>query len=116
MTQGAQQAPVSERLALAGLARQAALESHEVASLDSRPPLARTTGGREPVEGVGAIAAPGGGYEITLYVVARPVSLQRLAANLRERVRRSAQANGLGDELYAVNVIVTDVVSDQERR
>ena len=115
MTQELEQVPASERVALAGLARQAALDSHEIASLDSRPPLARTVGGREPVEGVGAVAAPGGGYEITLYVIARPVSLQRLASNLRERVRVSAQANGLGDAIYAVNVIVTDVVGGERR-
>lgn len=115
MTQKQEQTPASERVALAELARQAALDSHEVASLDSRPPLARTGGGREPVEGVGAIAAPGGGYEITLYVIARPVSLQRLGSNLRERVCRAAQANGLGDAIYGVNVIVTDVVGDEPR-
>ena len=97
-------------MALAGLASQAALDSHEVASLDPRPPLARTSAAAEQIEGVACMAAPGGGYEVTLYVIARPVSLQRLAGNLRERVRRSVDAHGLGDELRAVNVSVTDVV------
>jgi hypothetical protein len=100
-------------MALAELARQAALDAHEVASLDPRPPLARTAVAAEQIEGVACMAAPGGGYEVTLYVIARPVSLQRLAANLRERVRRSAEAHGLGDELRSVNVTVTDVVAEE---
>ena len=68
------------------------------------------------MDGVACVASPGGRYEITLYVVARPVSLQRLGEHLRERVRRSAEAHGLADELEAVNVFVTDVVSADEGR
>jgi hypothetical protein len=98
MAHGAQPTPVSERAVLAELARQAALDSHEVAA----------------IAGVQSIAAPGGRYELTVRVVARPVSLGRLGAHLRERVRRSAEAHGLGDELGAVNVTVTDVVSVEE--
>jgi hypothetical protein len=107
---------VSERLTLAQLARGAALGTRGVASLDSRPPMAATTAAGERVDGLVCVAAPGGRYEITLYVVARPVSLERLAEDLRERVRRSAEANGFGDELGPVNVIVTDVVTEEDRR
>jgi len=108
--------PVSERLALARLAREAALDSHEVASLDPRPSSAATTSGGERVEGVASLAAPGGAYELTLYVIARPVSLHRLGEQLRQRVRRSAEAHGLGEELGAVNVVVTDVVGEEGGR
>jgi uncharacterized alkaline shock family protein YloU len=111
-----QHAPTSERMTLAALARQAALDSHEVASLDVRPPLAHTAAASEQIDGVACIAAPGGGYEVTLYVIARPVSLQRAASNLRERVRRSVEAHGLGDELRTVNVSVTDVVPEERSR
>jgi hypothetical protein len=112
MTTEEQHAPTSERMALAALACQAALDSHEVAALDPRPPLARTAADADQVDGVACIASPGGGYEVTLYVIARPVSLQRAASNLRERVRRAAEAHGLGDQLTTVNVSVTDVVPD----
>jgi hypothetical protein len=98
MAQRAQQTPVSERLALAQLASHVALDSHEVAALRD----------------VQSIAVPGGRYEVTLHVIARPVSLGRLGTHLRERVRRSADAHGLGDVLGAVNVTVTDVVSVEE--
>ncbi len=108
--------PISDRLALAGLASRAALDSHEVASLDSRSPLARTEAATEQVHGVACTAYPGGGYEVTLYVIARPVSLQRLAGQLRDRVRRSVDAHGLGDDLRTVNVIVTDVVTEERPR
>lgn len=116
MIHGAQPIPVSARLALAELARHTAADSHEVASLDPRPPPAHTVGAGEQVDGVACLAAPGGGYEITLYVIARPVSLHRLAGQLRERVRRNVEAHGLGDELAVVNVIVTDVVVAEDVR
>lgn len=101
-------------MALAELARLAAMDSHEVASLDPRPPTASTAVVGEQIDGVACIAAPGGGYEVTLYVIARPVPLRRLAANLRERVRRSVETHGLGDELRTVNVTVTDVVAAEK--
>lgn len=116
MRQGVQQTPASERLALAALACHAALGSHGVASLDPRPPLAHTVAAEERIDGVACVAAPGGGYEITLYVIARPVSLQRLATRLREGVRRSVEAHGLGDELRTVNVTVTDIVAEEVGR
>jgi hypothetical protein len=97
MTRMAGQAPVSQRAALAQLARQAALESRDVAA----------------VEEVESVAAPGGCYEIKLRVVGRPVPLGRLASDLRQRVHRAARARGISDELGPVNVIVTDV--EEER-
>lgn len=98
MTRAVGRSSVSQRAALAQLAAQTVLDSHEVAALES----------------VMCVAEPDGRYEVTLGLVARPVSLHRLSKNLRERVRRAAEARGLGDELGAVNVIVTDVVSVEE--
>jgi hypothetical protein len=100
---------VSERLALAQLARDAALGTRGVASLDPRPPMAATAAGGERVDGVVCLAVPGGRYEITLYVVARPVPLEQLGHQLRERIRRSVEAHGVVDALGPVNVVVTDV-------
>jgi hypothetical protein len=107
---------VSERLTLAQLARGAALATRDVASLDPRPRMAATAAGGERVDGLVCVAAPGGRYEITVYVVARPVPLERLGEDLRERIRRSVEAHGLGDQLGPVNVVVTDVVSEEARR
>jgi hypothetical protein len=100
---------VSERLALAHLARDAALATRGVASLDPRPPMAATAAGAERVDGVVCLAVPGGRYEITLYVVARPVPLEQLGEQLQERIRRSVEAHGVVDALGPVNVVVTDV-------
>jgi hypothetical protein len=107
---------VSERLTLAQLARDAALGASGVASLDPRPPAAATIAGGERVDGLVCLAAPGGRYEITLYVVARPVPLERLGEDLRQWVRRSVEARGFGDELGPVNVVVTDVVCEEGGR
>jgi hypothetical protein len=107
---------VSERLTLAQLARGAALGTRGVASLDPRPPMAATAAGGERVDGLVCVAAPGGRYEVTLYVVARPVPLERLGEDLRERIRRSVDAHGLGGQLGPVNVIVTDVVTEGDGR
>jgi hypothetical protein len=113
MAHGGRQPLESERLALAQVAREAALDAHGVASLDPRPPMAGTAAGGGRVDGVTCVAVPGGRYEVTLYVVARPVSLERLGEDLRNRIRRSAEAHGLGDELGPVNVIVTDVATEE---
>ena len=110
---------VSERLMLAQLARDAALGTRGVASLYPRPPTAATAAtaaGSDRVEGLVCVAAPGGRYEITLYVVARPVPLERLAEHLRERVRRAAEVHGFNDELGPVNVVVTDVETEEVAR
>jgi hypothetical protein len=112
MAREGRQPLLSERLALAQLARDAALGTRGVASLDPRPPMAATAAGGERVDGLVCIAVPGGRYEITLYVVARPVPLERLAEELRERIRRSVEAHGVVDALGPVNVVVTDVESE----
>jgi hypothetical protein len=102
---------VSERLALAQLARDAALGTRGVASLDPRRPMAATAAGGERVDGVVCVAVPGGRYEITVYVVARPVPLEQLGEQLRARIRRSVETHGVVDALGPVNMVVTDVES-----
>jgi hypothetical protein len=78
--------------------------------------MAATAAGGERVNGVVCLAVHGGRYEITLYVVARPVPLEQLGEQLRERIRRSVETHGVVDALGPVNVIVTDVESKAAAR
>lgn len=102
------------RGALARLAREAAVQSHEVVALNGERPGARTVDDRgQPAVGVACVAEPGGLYEVTLYLTVRPVSVPQLAKRLRDRVRGVASQNGLEGELGAVNIVIADVVTEE---
>lgn len=101
------------RTAIARLAHEAALDSHEVVGLRGYREAAHTPDGRGGVlDGVRCVAGPRGRYELTLYVAVRPVEMSQLAERIRERVLRAASQQGLGDELGAVDIVVVDVIAE----
>jgi hypothetical protein len=55
-------------------------------------------------------AAAGGGYEVTLYVTARPVPLEALGQRVTARVVDRVAEAGYRDELGEVRVVVLDIV------
>lgn len=61
------------------------------------------------IPGVVTAAAAGGGYDVTLYVVARPVPLMPLGQRLAARVTGAVGEAGFADELAEVRVVVIDV-------
>jgi hypothetical protein len=62
------------------------------------------------VPGVVTGAAAGGGYDVTLYVHARPVPLVPLGRRLTGLVVDRVAEAGFGDELGDVRVVVLDIV------
>lgn len=75
------------------------------------PSLERGTslvGGRIP--GVVCAAAARGGYDVTLYVTARPVPLMALGERLVARATDAVSEAGHGEDLGAVRVVVLDIV------
>jgi hypothetical protein len=75
--------------------------------LDGR--YSTTLGGRR-IPGVVCTAAAGGGYDVTLYVCARPVPLEPLGERIIEHVTLAVARDGLGGELASTRVVVLDVV------
>lgn len=91
-------AGMSPRAGLAAAARRAALADPDV--IEVRGPA-------------GAAAVAGGGFEVTLAVVARMVPLGALAERLRERVRAAA-AEVSGAAVADISVAIVDVWSPAE--
>ena len=99
----------SDRLRLAAIARDTALAVPGVDALDPGPTrMFFTAGAAEIVQGVSCVAAPEGGYDLSLQLVCE---LQPLHA-LGERVRAAVEAAAADAELVAQSVTlrVTDVV------
>ncbi len=95
------------------LARDAALAVDGVLGLDAGPTeLFMTAGGGVRVGGVRSVAAPEGGFEVTLRLVCALVPLPALADRVREAVTR--HITGVGDELQSVTVVVADVAVPEE--
>jgi hypothetical protein len=103
----------SERVRLAQTALAAALSVPGVVRGDSGRLHAHATPvpGAEPLPGVVCAALAGGGYEVTLRLVAELVPLQTLAQRVAERVRRRAAAAGLGPALKEIGVHFADIES-----
>lgn len=104
----------SERMRLARSALSAALGVPGVVRADAGT-AGRfiTAGGGERVEGVLCVAAPEGGYELSLRLVCHLVSLPTLG----QRVQRAVQATGrrLGATIVSVSVHVADVLAPEEQ-
>jgi hypothetical protein len=94
----------SERIRLARAARQAALTVRGVRAMDAGSGRTFVTGAGEGerLEGVTCIAAPGGGYEVSLRLIAGLVALYPLAERVRAAVVRVAAFAGI--ELASVSV------------
>lgn len=60
--------------------------------------------------GVAVVAAPGGGYEVTVRVVAEPVPLTPMGDEVRARVEAAVAEAGLSGELASVTAEVVDIV------
>jgi hypothetical protein len=107
----------SERARLATLAREAALTVPGVlrAERDALGAyLTRSVTG-ELLDGVSASATSGGGYAVSLRLVAALVPLPALGERVAERVHSAAAEAGLDDELESVSVRFTDVEDDGAR-
>jgi hypothetical protein len=68
-----------------------------------------TTVACDRIPGVVCAAAAGGGYDVTLYVIARPVPFAALGRRLAARVTDAVTTAGFGDDLADVRVVVVDV-------
>jgi hypothetical protein len=101
----------SPRIELAGLAHDAALTVEGVVALDAGiGGLFVTAGGGERVSGVRCLAAPEGGYDVSLRLVCMLVPLPALAERVRAAVIRTAGAAHL--ELASVTITIADLALD----
>ena len=103
----------SERFHLARLAHDAALGVRGVVALDAESAGGFVTvGGGRHIEGVRCLAAPGGGYDVSLNLVCRLVPLLALG----ERVQHAVESAGTtaGIPVASVTVRVAQVVGPEE--
>ena len=108
-------APGSARLGLARLALRAASEVPNVLGTDPGPQGLRVVADSpEYLRGVSVTAEGDGRYAVDLCLVAGMVPLQALADQVRERVRRHAQREGLERELGTVNVEFAAIMGEEE--
>ena len=105
----------SDRVRLARAARQAALAVRGVRAMDAGSAGTFVTGADdgERLEGVMCIAAPEGGYEVSLRLVAGLVALHPLAHRVRAAVLRVASFAGI--ELASVSVHFADLAAEESR-
>ncbi len=103
----------SERVKLARAARQAALTVPGVRAMDAGPAGTFITGAGdgERLEGVMCIAAPDGGYEVSLCLVVGLVALHPLAERVRAAVVRVARFAGIA--LADVTVHFADLAAEE---
>lgn len=103
----------SERVRLARAARQAALTVRGVRALDTGPAgtFMTAAGGGERLEGVTCIAAPEGGYEVSLRLVADLVALPPLGQRVHAAVVRVASFAGIS--LADVSVHFADLEAEE---
>jgi hypothetical protein len=112
MEQQAAHGAPSPRVQLAALARDTALAVDGVVELDSGAGgLFVTAGGGVRVAGVRCLAAPEGGYDVSLRLVCRLMPLPALADRVRAAVVSAAQVGGL--QLATVTITVADVAVDE---
>lgn len=103
----------SERVRLARAARQAALTVRGVRGMDAGPAGTFVTGAGdgERLDGVTCIAAPEGGYEVSLRLVASLVPLHPLAERVQAAVLRVASFAGV--QLAGVSVHFADLSAEE---
>jgi hypothetical protein len=103
----------SERVRLARAARQAALTVRGVRGMDAGPAGLFFTGAGdgERLDGVTCIAAPEGGYEVSLCLVAGLVALYPLGERVRAVVVRVASFAGI--PLADVSIHFADVSAEE---
>ncbi len=105
--------PESERVGLAHAALHAALGHPGVAGSTTGPLGAHVTGtGSQRLPGVLVIAGSDGRYEVTLWLIGRPVDLVALADGVREGVRRATAEAGLLPALGPIDIRWTDLATD----
>ena len=97
---------------MARAARQAALTVRGVRGMDAGPARLFFTaaGDGERLEGVTCIAAPEGGYEVSLRLVAGLVALDPLSQRVQAAVIRVASFAGI--ELASVHVHFADLIEE----
>ena len=101
----------SERVRLAALARDTALAVPGVAGLDAGPTgLFATVGAGIPVAGVRCLAAPEGGYDLSLRLVCELVPLRPVADHVRAAIEAAAARERL--TVQSVTIVVADVAED----
>ncbi len=104
----------SERIRLARAARAAALAVPGVVRTDAGAAgLLVTVGDGERIEGVRAVAAQGGGYELSLELVCQMVPLLDLARQVKSAVARAAVTAGIS--IDDVNVTFCDIATPEPR-
>ena len=100
----------SERLRLARLSRDAALDVPGVAGTDGGPlGMIGTPAGTERVLGVTCTPAAGGGYEVALRLICRLGPLPELVARVRASVLRAATGAEL--PVAQLTIHVADLVA-----
>ena len=57
------------------------------------------------------MAAAGGGYDVTVYVTARPVPLKPLGKRVMSQIVGAVDAAGLDRDLADVRVVVLDIAT-----
>jgi hypothetical protein len=102
-------APASTRFRLARLASETALKTRDVARLVATRSANVTHERGQVVEGVVVAAQPGGGYTVRLHVAARLVPLHELAGQIRSRLVRSAERQGIRAELGEIDIVIEDI-------
>ncbi len=96
----------SERVILARLAQIAALQVPGVLATDRGPAgLCVTAGGGERVEGVTCVAAPTGGYDVSLCLICRLVALHALGDQVSAALRRAASVAGIAVDEIQVHFV-----------
>jgi hypothetical protein len=105
----------SERVRLARVVRDAALRVPGVAGTDVGPLGAFMTGADdgERLEGVSCIAAPGGGYDVSLRLVCDLVPLHPLGELVRAAVGRAAATAGIKLERVGVHFAAVSVSGER---
>lgn len=105
----------SDRVRLAALARDTALAVPGVVELDSAPTgLFATVGAGVPVAGVRCLAAPEGGFDLSLRLVCELVALHPLADRVRAAIEAAAAREKL--TVQSVTITIADVTEDARAR
>lgn len=103
----------SPRLRLARLAYETALAAPGVLDTDAGPTgLHCTVGGGERLPGVTCVAAPGGGYDVSLRLVCELVPLRPLGDRVRDAVQTVGAEAGV--EVASVTIEITGVRGPDE--
>lgn len=101
----------SPRIALAALVRDVALAVDGVVALDDGASgRFVTAGGGERIGGVRCLAAPGGGFDVSLRLVCELVPLPAVADRVRAAVGEAARTAEV--DLATVTITIADIAED----